>query len=336
VEPVFEARHLVKRHGDTTVLDVPSLVVAEGQFAGLVGPNGSGKTTLLEILAGLEAPTTGEVRFRGAPLPAAPAAARTLARHVATVLQPAVLFRGTVAANVEYGLRARGVPRRERRRRALAALERVGLADKVERDSRALSRGERQRVALARALVLETDVLLLDEPLTAVDAEHRATVLDALRALKDAGRTILMAAHDADSVLALADHLLAMDAGTLHQQPLVNVLAGQVEIHDGLATFRSERGLCLECIASRPGSARLVADPSAIVLSRERLASSARNSFQAIVRRLEADGATTRVELDAGEPFVATITAATQREMGLKPADTVFATIKSAALKVLQ
>lgn len=228
MEPVFEARHLVKRHGDLTLLDVPSLVVAEGQFAGLVGPNGSGKTTLLEILAGLQAPTSGEVRFRGAPLPAP----KALARQVATVLQPALLFRGTALANVEYGLRSRGVRRRERRRRAQGALERVGMADKATRDCRALSRGERQRVALARALVLDTDVLLLDEPLTAVDAHHRGIVLDALRELKAAGRTILMAAHDTDALLALADQLLMLDAGSLHQQPLVNVPPPRVEIRN--------------------------------------------------------------------------------------------------------
>jgi molybdate transport system ATP-binding protein len=254
---------------------------------------------------------------------------------VASVLQPALLFHGSVLKNVEYGLRARGVRRRERHRRARAALERVGLAEKARHDATALSRGERQRVALARALVLETHVLLLDEPLTAVDAAHRGIVLDTLHALREQGRTIVMAAHDTDAVLALADQLLTLDEGHLHQQPLVNVFSGRVELHNGLAAFVTEGGLRFDCLAARPGPARLAADPNAVILSRQRLASSARNCLQAVIRRLDRDGAATRVELDAGDRLVATITAATQREMELKPGDTVYATIKTSALKVL-
>jgi len=335
VEPLFEARDLVKRYGEATVLDVPSLLVGEGQFMGLVGGNGSGKTTLLEILAGLEAPTEGEVRLRGEPLPPAPSAARWLVAHVASVLQPAVLFRGSVLMNVEYGLRVRGVPRGERRRRALGALGQVGLEVKARRDSRALSRGEAQRVALARALVVETPVLLLDEPLTAVDRDHCGVVLDVLRTLKRAGRTVVMAAHDAEAVLSLADELLILDEGRLRQQELTNVLVGTVEVRNGLGRFQSTGGLSLDVVTSRPGPARVVADPAAVILSRAPLASSARNCCQAVVRELDADGSMVMVTLDAGEQLVARITAATQREMGLKPGDTVYATMKSAALKVL-
>ncbi|MFP4056726.1 MAG: ATP-binding cassette domain-containing protein [Candidatus Brocadiia bacterium] len=325
----------MKRRGGATVLDVPALAVAEGQFCGLAGPNGSGKTTLIEILAGLEAPTAGEVRFRGRRLPPAPAAARWLAGHVASVLQPARLFRGTVRHNVEYGLRARGVGRAERRRRAAEALDRVGLGAKARRDSRALSRGEAQRVALARALVLEAEVLLLDEPLTAIDHAHQGIVLDALRGLKDAGRTVVMAAHDMDSLLALADELMLLDEGRAHQQPLVNVLMGTVEMGNGLATFRSRGGLCFQVLAHRPGPARVVADPAAIVLSAQPLDSSARNCCTGTVRRLQPRGAVTVVEVDAGETLVAHITEATRREMGLKPGARVCATIKTSALKVL-
>jgi molybdopterin-binding protein len=331
VEPVFEARNLLKRYGETVVLDVPALTVRDGEFAGLVGPNGSGKSTLVEILAGLQEPTSGEVRFRGRPLPPA----QELAQHVVSVLQPAVLFRGTALSNVEYGLRARGVRRRERHRRAFAALERVGLAEKARQNGAALSRGERHRVALARALVLQTDVLLLDEPLTAVDSAHRGIVLEALAELRDQGRTLVMAAHDTDAVLALADQLLALEAGHLHQQPLVNVFRGCVELNNGMAEFITEGGLRFECLAARPGPARLAADPNAIILSRQPLESSARNCVQGVIRRLDRNGATTRVKLDAGDRLVAVITAATAGEMDLEPGDAVYATIKTSALRVL-
>jgi len=335
VETVFAARRLLIRRGDTTVLDVPSLAIGEGEFAGVVGPNGSGKTTLLEVLAGLQSPTEGEVRFRSTPLPSTPAAARMLAPHVATVLQPAVLFRGTVQGNVEFGLRMRGVPRGERRARAAEALRRLGLGDFGHRSAHALSRGEAQRVALARALALDAPVLLLDEPLAAVDPHHRRVVIDILHELKDAGRTVVMAAHDTDSVLALADVLLAMEGGRLHQQPLVNVLSGHVEMQEGLATFRTEHGLAFSCMASRSGPARLVVDPAAIILSRERLTSSARNCFETTVTRIEERGATTDVQLDAGDAIVATITSATEHDLAFAPGDTVYATVKTSSLKVL-
>ncbi len=351
MEPVYEVRRLLKRRGAVAVLDVPALVVHRGQFCGLVGPNGSGKTTLIEVLAGLEGPDEGEVRFCGERLPPAPAAARTLAGRVASVLQPAVLFRGSVLANVEYGLRASAwhsrpfgfaqgrprlwMPRRERQARAREALGQVGLAEKASCDSRALSRGEAQRVALARALVLQTDVLLLDEPLTALDREHCGVVLGILRRLKEAGRTIIMAAHDADAVLSLADQLAVLDQGRLRQQELTNVLSGTVEVANGVAHFRSLRGLRLDVLATRAGPARVVVEPSAVLLSKAPLDSSARNSVPAIVREVRDESGAVVVTLDAGERLVARITAATEREMRLRPGDAVYATMKSAALRVL-
>ncbi|MBM4031656.1 MAG: ATP-binding cassette domain-containing protein [Planctomycetes bacterium] len=333
--PVFQARQLVKRRGPATVLDGVSFAVAEGEFCGVVGPNGSGKTTLIELLAGLETPSEGEVRFRGEALPPAPGAAQRLAGRVASVLQPVWLFRGSALGNVEFGLRARGVPRRERHARALAALERLGLGDKARRDSRALSRGEAQRVALARALVLDCPVLLLDEPLTSVDREHCGVVLEALRALKAAGRTILMAAHDADAVLSLADRLFVLDQGRLREEELTNLLSGTVEVENGIAHFRSAAGLRLDVLATRPGPARVVVDPTAVVLSPAPLASTARNSLPGVVRSVRSEAGAVDVALDVGAPLVARITAATQREMGIKPGDRVYATVKSTSLKVL-
>jgi len=335
VANAYEARDLVKRHGGAVVLDVPHLAIPEGCFCGLLGPNGAGKTTLIEILAGLESPDAGRVWFRGRPLPPAPRAARSLAGKVACVLQPAVLFRGSVVANVEYGLRVLGLERAERRHRAMAALERLGLKDLASRHARELSRGEAQRVAIARALVLGTDVLLLDEPLTAVDRASRQRVVDILRELKQEGRTVVLAAHEADLVLALADQLLVMRGGHLHQQELANVLSGVVGMSNGVASFRSQGGLALEVIADHAGPARVVADPAAIILSREPIASSARNCCRAVVRGIAVNGPTTIVRLDAGEPLVAHITTATQRQMGLSPGDVVYATIKTSALRVL-
>jgi len=251
VANAYEARDLVKRRSGAVVLDIPGLAIPEGCFCGLLGPNGAGKTTLIEILAGLESPDAGQVWFRGEPLPPAPRAARTLAGKVASVLQPAVVFRGSVVANVEYGLRVLGVERGERRRRAMAALERLGLEQMADRPARELSRGETQRVAIARALVLDCEVLLLDEPLTAVDRASRQRVMTILRELKERGRTVVLAAHEADLVLALADQLLVMREGRLHQQELVNVFAGVVEVVNGVANFRSEGGLALEVMTTR-------------------------------------------------------------------------------------
>jgi ABC-type nitrate/sulfonate/bicarbonate transport system ATPase subunit len=167
---VIAVRDLLVRFGDVTALTLDALDVGDGEAVGVHGQNGSGKSTLLRILAGLLLPTRGSVT--GLPPPG-----RAVLLH-----QRPYLFRGSALDNAALPLRAAGTPRRERRRRAREALERLGAGAYADRPASVLSGGQRRRVAVARALVGEPALLLLDEPLAALDEEGRAAVLAALSA----------------------------------------------------------------------------------------------------------------------------------------------------------
>lgn len=213
MEAVFEVSNLIKAYNGRTALDIPRLRIRRGRIYGLVGPNGSGKSTLLEILAGVTEPTRGELMFCGQSLPEAPRPARRLAGQVTLVLQHPFMFRGTVRRNVEYGLHARGVRRRLTRHRVERQLKALGLLEIADRDARQLSGGEMQRVALARALVLETPVVLMDEPVSHVDAAHRQLIVAAVRRLRASGRTVVIAAHDPSDLAPLMDQVIRLDSG---------------------------------------------------------------------------------------------------------------------------
>jgi tungstate transport system ATP-binding protein len=173
--PVVALRDVTVRYGPAPVLDVPALDVGEGDLLAVIGPNGSGKSTLLRVIGLLEAPTTGEVRFRGERV--GRAHRLQVRRRMASAFQEPLLADTTVFENVALGLRFRGVPRSERRRRVERWLAGLGVAALAGRRAPTLSGGEAQRVALARALVLEPEVLLLDEPFAALDQPTREALI---------------------------------------------------------------------------------------------------------------------------------------------------------------
>ncbi|MFQ5693751.1 MAG: ATP-binding cassette domain-containing protein [Nitrospinota bacterium] len=196
------------------VLDIPYLSLDPDRPYAFVGPNGAGKTTLLYILNALLRPTEGEVRFEGCPISynGRDVDAR---RKMTLMMQAPWLFRGTVLFNVAYGLRARGISRRESHRRALSALGDVGLSDFEERRVNGLSGGEAQRVALARALVLEPEVLLLDEPTSNLDQESYLCVERALRQVSSTGRSLILTTHRHDLAEACGAEVLTLEEGRL-------------------------------------------------------------------------------------------------------------------------
>ncbi|MFO1038627.1 MAG: ABC transporter ATP-binding protein [Geminicoccaceae bacterium] len=205
-----------RRYGEVEALAPVHLAVPSGSYAVILGPSGSGKTTLLSVLGGFVAPTAGRVRIGGADVTALPPAKRP----TITVFQDYALFPHLkVATNVGFGLRMRGVAAGERRRREGEALRLVGLDGMGERAIQALSGGQRQRVALARALVLEPSVLLLDEPLGALDQELRRQMQIELKTIqRRVAATFVHVTHDQEEALALADLLVVMRAGRIEDQ----------------------------------------------------------------------------------------------------------------------
>ncbi|MBP1597338.1 MAG: pstB2 [Acidobacteria bacterium] len=213
--PAFRVSSLAHAYDGTTVLDVPHLEVPAGEICALVGPNGSGKTTLLSILAVLLKPRCGSVLLRGVETAGVPEGERQrLRRQVTLIHQKPVLFSTTVRRNISYGLRATGVAARDVKARVDRALVEFGIAELADRQARRLSGGEAQRVVLARGLVLETPVLLLDEPTSFLDDDFRPMLFDFLRAAnRSRGVTILLATHDSSLVSALAHRIIRMEKG---------------------------------------------------------------------------------------------------------------------------
>jgi putative spermidine/putrescine transport system ATP-binding protein len=206
---------LRKSYGDVVAVDGVDLEVRRGQFFTLLGPSGSGKTTTLRLIAGFERPDTGRVELGGVDV----TGRAPYARDVNTVFQDYALFpHMTVAENVEYGLRVKGIGKRERRAQATAALERVRLGGYGARKPIQLSGGQRQRVALARAIVNRPRVLLLDEPLGALDLKLRQEMQTFLKALqRDLGITFVYVTHDQEEALTMSDRLAVFNDGRIEQ-----------------------------------------------------------------------------------------------------------------------
>ncbi|EST21396.1 spermidine/putrescine ABC transporter ATP-binding protein [Streptomyces roseochromogenus subsp. oscitans DS 12.976] len=210
-----EFRGLRREFGATVALDGLDLTVRPGEFLALLGPSGCGKTTALRMLAGFEHPDSGAVLVDGEDVTQVPAHRR----DAGMVFQSYSLFPHLNAVdNVAFGLRMRGARTAERRSRAAELLELVGLADKGERYPHQLSGGQQQRIALARALALRPRVLLLDEPLSALDAKVRLTLREEIRRLQqELGITTLFVTHDQEEALSVADRVAVMRAGRLEQ-----------------------------------------------------------------------------------------------------------------------
>jgi putative spermidine/putrescine transport system ATP-binding protein len=210
-----EFRGLRREFGPTVALDGLDLTVRPGEFLALLGPSGCGKTTALRMLAGFEHPTSGEVLVDGKDVTDVPAHRR----DAGMVFQSYSLFPHLTALdNVAFGLRMRKVRTAERRSRAAELLDLVGLGDKGERFPHQLSGGQQQRVALARALALRPRVLLLDEPLSALDAKVRLSLREEIRRLQqELGITTLFVTHDQEEALSIADRVAVMRAGKLEQ-----------------------------------------------------------------------------------------------------------------------
>ena len=211
--PVVELRNVAKEYGPVVAVEDVSLSVQKGEFVVLLGPSGSGKTTLLSMLGGFTLPTRGEILIDGADVTGvAPAQ-----RPTVTVFQDYALFpHMTVKDNVAFGLAMRRVPKPQRTELAHAALTQVGLADFGDRRIHEISGGQRQRVALARAIVIEPAVLLLDEPLGALDVKIRRQMQNELHALqRDLNATFIHVTHDQEEAMSLADTIVLLNHGRI-------------------------------------------------------------------------------------------------------------------------
>jgi len=204
-----------KSYRDVEVLQPTDLAIEDGEFITVLGPSGSGKTTILRMIGGFTAPTSGQILFQGRDIVDVP----TFQRPFNTVFQDYALFpHMRVADNVGYGLRVRGVAKAEIARKVAEVLQIVDLGDKADRFPSALSGGQRQRVALARAIICEPKIVLLDEPLAALDAELRRSMQDFLKDLQRRIKTtFIFITHDQQEAISMADRIVVMNHGKIEQ-----------------------------------------------------------------------------------------------------------------------
>lgn len=315
----IELRDIVKRFGEVTALDHVSLCVRDGEFFSLLGPSGCGKTTCLRIIAGFETPQSGEVLLHDRSIGAIP----PYQRNVNTVFQSYALFpHMSVFDNVAFGLRMRHVPKPEIAQRVAEALALVRLDNYGARRPRQLSGGQQQRVALARALVNHPDVLLLDEPLGALDQKLRKDMQMELKSLQErVGITFILVTHDQEEALALSDRIAVMHDGKtlqvgtpteIYERPTsrfvadfigeTNFLEGAVQtVRDGYAEVQTTDGLHLRGSTSgyvAPGSAVTVSvRPEKVRLAPtpEETTSTSANQFPVTVERVSYIGSDTRI-----------------------------------------
>ncbi|MFM8752697.1 MAG: ABC transporter ATP-binding protein, partial [Actinomycetota bacterium] len=212
---LIEIRNLTKSFGAVRAVDGVDLDIHAGEFLTLLGPSGSGKTTVLRMIAGFETPDSGSVKLNDVDITYLP----PYERDVNTVFQDYALFpHMDVISNIEYGLRVKGVAKDERRKKALQALEQVRLSGYENRKPSQLSGGQRQRVALARALVNRPSVLLLDEPLGALDLKLRQQMQIELKELqREVGITFIFVTHDQEEALTMSDRIAVFDKGRIQQ-----------------------------------------------------------------------------------------------------------------------
>ncbi|HUY52780.1 MAG TPA: ABC transporter ATP-binding protein [Streptosporangiaceae bacterium] len=307
---------LTRRYGPVVALDGLDLTLRPGELVALLGPSGCGKTTTLRLLAGLEDADSGQITVAGRDITRLPSSKRDMGM----VFQAYSLFpHMTVQQNVAFGLRLRRIGKADRDRRALEILELVGLSEQAGRYAHQISGGQQQRVALARALAIEPQVLLLDEPLSALDAKVRAQLRDQIRRIQlEVGITTLFVTHDQEEALAIADRVGVMRDGRLEQlasptevyarpaTPFVAEFVGLTNrlpgtISGSTVTVRG-RALPLVDPATPDGPVTALVRPEAVTLASDSSAES--GPLTGTVIAVTFLGATSRVTVDLGDATI--------------------------------
>ena len=326
------------------------LRVATGELAVLLGPNGAGKTSLLRSLAGLLPLEEGSVELDGEVLESAEKWVPPEGRAIGVVFQDYLLFpHMTVLENVAFGLRARGAPRREARRTGAEWLERMGLTRYTGARPHALSGGQAQKVALARALAVRPRLLLLDEPLAALDAGTRVEMRrELVHILNEFEGTRLLVTHDPVEAMTLGDRLVVLEQGRvvqtgapgeLRERPRSDYVAALV----GLNLFRGQAsrgavvldgGAELVVPDARTGAVYAAVHPRAVALYRFRPEGTPRNVWQGRVDGLDDEGERMRVTVAGPIRVVAEVTKAAAADLGLAKGQSVWASIKATEIDV--
>jgi molybdate transport system ATP-binding protein len=337
--------------GEFSVRDV-SLEIRPNEYFIILGPTGAGKTVLLETIAGIHIPDSGriflgdrEITLTGPDL-----------RNIGMVYQDYMLFPHlTVEDNIAFGLRQRKIPRDEQRSKVEEMSTLLEISHLVKRYPGSLSGGEQQRVAIARALVIRPEILLLDEPLSALDGQTRDRMrMELSRIQKLTSTTIVQITHHFDDVFALADRIAIMREGRIIQvgetsdvflHPsdtfiaeflgIGNIIRGNSSRSGNIVHITPDNGPVFYAASGIVGEVVATLHAEDVILSREPFVSSARNCLSGTVSEVIPFGSTVRVILDAGFPLTAILTRESCRDLSLEPGSNIYATFKASAVHVI-
>ena len=333
---LYVVRQLQHVYNDRIVLDLSDLTIEAGGMVALLGPNGAGKTTLLHILAFLLRPSSGRLWFRDAPVAFHSKHQHQLRRQVVLVEQQPILFSTSVAKNVAFGLKLRGLARSEIARRVDQSLELVGMRDFSGANGRHLSGGETQRVAIARAIACRPQVILLDEPTSNVDIENRMAIETIMGDIRNAGRSsIIFCTHDMAQAARLTPTRLHLAAGRLNGADYENtfqaVLRREGEQHWGCIGDR----LMVPLPPTSGVGARVAINPRRIEVSGEDLSPTWPKSCPGRVIQIVEDGDGIRLVVDVGVPLAVILSFRDYRALDPCIGDTVHVHCPLEALSLL-
>jgi tungstate transport system ATP-binding protein len=356
--PVFEARDLQVLRGGSLILNVPLFSVGEGEILVLIGPNGAGKSTLLQTLSALLKPSRGEIFFRGRKI-GADIPVLQYRRRLAMVLQEPLLFDTTVYNNVASGLKIRRMKKEEIEPIVRRALERFGIAHLRDRSARTLSGGEARRASIARAFATNPEVLLLDEPFSALDQIMRETLIEDLeQVLRETRITTIFVTHDRMEAIRLATRLGVMNSGEVLQtgspQEVMNrpvnefvaslvgvetILHGEVTRRNTRTFIASVSGQEIEAVGSLdPGEEVILCiRPENVALSNTAPGGpgSGMNTLHGKVEKITPMGLHQKVRLNCGFPLVSYVTVQSLTALGLKEGAEALASFHVTSIHVI-
>jgi tungstate transport system ATP-binding protein len=353
VTVLAELKKLTKCFGNRAVLDDITLQIEQGEILGLLGPNGSGKTTLLKILAFLEKPERGEVKFRGETV--TDKNAEPMRLHSTIVFQRTILFSTSVFNNIAYGLRMRRLPQNTIKEEVKKALRLVELEGFEKRPAKKLSGGEQQRVALSRALVLKTELLLLDEPTANLDPKNTQIMEEAIaRINRELKTTIVVATHNMFQAKTLPHRIALINDGKITEigetaeifgrlsknlarfAAVENTFTGTAKVTAVGTTIVDIGGdVQIEAAVQRQGVTSVFVNPQDIILSKSPVASSARNVFKGRIIEIFDLGTLVKLKIDIGKPFTVQITKRSFNEMALNLNAEVFIAFKASSVQMV-
>lgn len=350
---IAELKNVTKNFNGIIALENVNLQVRKGEILALLGPNGSGKTTLLKILALLQKPTKGEVYFDNNRI--TEKNTEQLRLKSTLVFQKTVLFNTTVYNNVAYGLKIRKIPKNEIEEKITKALKFVKLEGFEKRQAKRLSGGEQQRVALARALVLNTKLLLLDEPTANLDPKNAVIIEEIIATInRELKTSIVMATHNMFQAKSLPQRIALMANGKITETgtpteifgrlsktlasfaAIENTFTGTAEVtENGTTLIAIGNDVQIEATIQKQGETSVFVSPEDIILSRKRFASSARNVFKGKIVEILDLGSVVRLKVDVGKSFTVQITKRSFKEMELNLNAEVFLAFKASSVQIV-